>query len=175
LVAGLPIVSGSGVVLVREKVKSSAQAPAVGAALAQQLPAGGDPPQLLDEAVGVAELEGGVPLGAVVVQLGRPAVADVGAPAPEVVALDVGNGDTDAEVMEVVGGAELGHRGAGQGGDGVQAGARGEPAGQLGPGDVAGHGAARHAQHRGVVAGHRVLTSCRGCSVRGAQGAPSSE
>ena len=87
-----------------------------------------------------------VPLGAVVVQLGRAPVADVGAAAPEVVPLDVGNGDTDAEVVGVVGGAELGDRRAGQGGDGVQIGARGEPGGQLGPGDVAGDRAARDTQ-----------------------------
>ena len=41
--------------------------------------------------------------GAVVVELGRALVADEGAPAPEVVPLDVGNGDTDAEVVGVVG------------------------------------------------------------------------
>lgn len=139
-------------------------------AFTEQLGAGGDPAQFLHEAVGVAELERGVALGAVVVQFRGALVTDVGAAAPEVVPLDVGNGDTDAEVVGVVDGAQLGDRRARQGGHGVQIRAWGEPVGQLGPGDVPGDRAARDAQHRRVMGDHQVLTS-----FGGAQEAPSSE
>lgn len=114
-----------------------------------------------------------MPLGAVVGELGGPLVAYIGAPAPEVVPLDVGNGDTDAEVMEVVGGAELGDRRAGQGGDRVEIRTRREPGGQLGAGVVPADRTARDAQDRRLVVGrgvHPALTS-----FGGAQEAPSSE
>ncbi len=108
------MVSGSGVTLVREKVKSSAQAVAARPAAVSSVAATVRRSRSSSVPAATQRSSSTRPSGSrswkamcrwapwLSSSVG-PLVADVGAPAPEVVPLDVGNGDTDAEVMEVVG------------------------------------------------------------------------